>query len=69
MVKQLTLIIFLLLLIAENIWGLQLKRPNLKEQNPKTGFLVLAPDRGFVGNNETLSIYQNFKKEYLSNIN
>ena len=68
MVKQLTLIIFLLLLIAENIWGLQLKRPNLKEQNPKTGFLVLAPDRGFVGNNETLSIFQNFEKEYLSKI-
>ena len=68
MVKKLTLIIFFLLLIAENVWGMQIKRPNLKVQNPQIGFLVLAPDRGFVGNNETLSVFQKFKKEYLSKI-
>ena len=68
MVKQLTLIIFLLLLIAENVWGMQIKRPKLKAQNPQIGFLVLAPDRGFVGNNETLSVFQKFKKEYLAKI-
>ena len=68
MVKQLTLIIFLLLLIAENVWGMQIKRPKLKAQNPQIGFLVLASDRGFVGNNETLSVFQKFKKEYLAKI-
>ena len=68
MVKQLTLIIFLLLLIPEIVWGMQIKRPNLKAQNPQIGFLVLAPDRGFVGNNETLSVFQKFKKEYLAKI-
>ena len=68
MVKQLTLIIFLLLLIAENLWGMQIKRPKLKTPNPQIGFLILAPDRGFVGNNETLSVFQKFKKEYLAKI-
>ena len=68
MVKQLTLIIFLLLLIPEIVWGMQIKRPHLKVQNPQIGFLVLAPDRGFVGNNETLSVFQKFKKEYLAKI-
>ena len=69
MFKQLTLIIFLLLaLIAGNVWGMQIKRPKLKAQNPQTGFLVLAPDRGFVGNKETLSVFKNFKKEYLAKI-
>ena len=68
MVKQLTLIIFLLLLIAENVWGMQIKRPKLKAQNHQIGFLVLATDRGFVGNNETLSVFQKFEKEYLAKI-
>ena len=68
MVKKLTLIIFLLLLIGENVWGMQIKRPKLKAQNPQIGFLVLASDRGFVGNNETLSVFQKFKKEYLAKI-
>ena len=68
MVKQITLIFFLLLQMAGNVWGVETTKTNLKPQNPKTGFLVLAPDRGFVGNNETLSIFQNFKKEYLSKI-
>ena len=68
MVKQLTLIICLLLLIAGCVCGMQIKRPNIKAQSPQIGFLVLAPDRGFVGNNETLSVFQEFKKEYLANI-
>ena len=68
MVKKLTLIIFLLLLIAENLWGMQIKRPKLKTPNPQIGFLILAPDRGFVGNNETLSVFQKFEKEYLAKI-
>ena len=47
---------------------MQIKRPKLKAQNPQIGFLVLAPDRGFVGNNETLSVFQKFKKEYLAKL-
>ena len=68
MVKQITLIFFLFLPIAHNSWATQITRPNFKTQNPKIGFLVIAPDRGFVGNNETLSIFQKFKKEYLAKI-
>ena len=68
MVKQLNLITFILLLTAGNVWGMQIKRPNLRMENPQIGFLVLAPDRGFVGNNETLSVFQRFKKEYLAKI-
>ena len=29
---------------------------------------MVAPDRGFVGNNETLSVYKNFEKSYISEI-
>ena len=68
MVKQITLIFILFLLIVQNTWGMQITRPNLKIQNTEIGFLVIAPDRGFVGNNETLSIFEKFKKEYLAKI-
>ena len=68
MFKQTTIIFFLFLAIAKNTWGMQINRPNFKEQNNEIGFLVIAPDRGFVGNNETLSIFKNFKKEYLAKI-
>ena len=58
MVKQLTLIIFLLLLIGENVWGMQIKRPKLKAQNPQIGFLVLAPDRGLEGETDLWPHYK-----------
>lgn len=32
--------------------------------NAKTGFLILAPDRGFLGNEEINDIFEKFKKEY-----
>ena len=68
MVKQLILIFFSLALITGNASGMQITNSIFQQISPKTGFLVLAPDRGFVGNNETLSIFQNFEKEYLSKI-
>ena len=68
MFKQVTFVFFLFLAIAQNTWGMQINRPNFKIQNNEIGFLVIAPDRGFVGNNETLSIFQKFKKEYLAKI-
>ena len=68
MVKQLKFVFFFLFLLAGNASGMQITKSNFKEQNPKTGFLVLAPDRGFIGNNETLSVFQKFKKEYLAKI-
>ena len=33
-------------------------------QDAKTGFLILAPDRGFVGNEETNALFNKFKNEY-----
>lgn len=30
----------------------------------KTGFLVVAPDRGFLGNQETQAVFDEFKKDY-----
>ena len=68
MFKQTTFIFLLLLTIVQSTWGMQITRPNFKIQNTEIGFLVIAPDRGFVGNNETLSIFQNFKNEYLAKI-
>lgn len=37
-------------------------------QDIKTGFLVLAPDRGFVGNEETANLFIKFQKEYPSSL-
>ena len=68
MFKKPIFIFFLFLAIAQNTWGMQINTTNFKIQNNEIGFLVIAPDRGFVVNNETLSIFQNFKKEYLSKI-
>jgi len=68
MFKQLNFIFFFLFFLAGNASGMQITKSNFKAQIPKTGFLVLAPDRGFVGNNETLSVFQNFKKEYVAKI-
>ena len=68
MVKQLKFVFFFLFLLAGNASGMQITKSNYKAQNSKTGFLVLAPDRGFVGNNETLSVFQKFKKEYVAKI-
>ncbi|MBT7623086.1 MAG: hypothetical protein HN595_01005 [Flavobacteriaceae bacterium] len=58
----------MLLLFATNVWGTQVNKPTFKTENSRTGFLVIAPDRGFVGNNETNSIFQNFNKDYLAEI-
>ena len=68
MFKKPIFIFFLFLAIAQNTWGMQINTTNFKIQNNEIGFLVIAPDRGFVGNNETLSIFQSFKKEYLAKI-
>ena len=68
MVKQLKFVFFFLFLLAGNASGMQITKSNFKAQKPKTGFLVLAPDRGFIGNNETLSVFQKFKKEYVAKI-
>ena len=32
-------------------------------QNPKTGFMVIAQDRGVVGNKETEALFREFEKE------
>lgn len=34
----------------------------------KTGFLIIAPDRGFLGNQETQAIFQEFKKGYTTSL-
>ena len=68
MLKQTTFVFFLVLTIVQNTWGAKIPRPNFKIQNSEIGFLVIAPDRGFVGNNETLSIFKSFRKEYLAKI-
>ena len=68
MFKRTTFIFLLFIAITQNAWGMQINRPNFKIQNHGIGFLVIAPDRGFVGNQETLSIFKNFKKEYLAKI-
>jgi sirohydrochlorin ferrochelatase len=68
MFKQLILIIFSLALTAWNASGMQITKSNFQSNIPKKGFLVLAPDRGFVGNNETLSVFKDFKIEYLAKI-
>ena len=33
-------------------------------EEPKTGFMVVAPDRGFVGNQEIQTVFDEFKKAY-----
>ena len=68
MIKKIILIFCFSLTIVGNVWGWQINKSNFKTGISKTGFLVLAPDRGFVGNNETQSIFQKFNKEYLAKI-
>ena len=68
MIKQIMLIFCLSLLIVGNVWGWQINKSNFKTEKPKIGFLVLAPDRGFVGNNETQTIFKKFNNEYLAKI-
>ena len=68
MIKEIIFVFCLLLLFATNVWGTQVNKPTFKTENSRTGFLVIAPDRGFVGNNETNSIFQNFNKDYLAEI-
>ncbi|MFQ5715827.1 MAG: hypothetical protein ACE5GQ_01860, partial [Nitrospinales bacterium] len=36
----------------------------LAAQGSKTGFLVLASDRGFLGNQETRALFDRFEKDY-----
>lgn len=38
--------------------------PRAEAAGAKTGFLVLAPDRGFLGNKEILDVMAQFKKDY-----
>ena len=39
-----------------------------KAQQNETGFLVIAPDRGFMGNQEIRDIHQSFSETYLSSL-
>ena len=68
MIKQIMLVFCLSLLIVGKVWGWQINKSSIRTKNPKTGFLVIAPDRGFVGNNETFSVFQKFNKEYFAKI-
>ena len=68
MIKEIIFVFCLLLLFATNVWGTQINKPTFKTEFSRTGFLVIAPDRGFVGNNETNSIFKNFNKDYLAEI-
>ena len=68
MIKEIIFVFCLLLLFATNVSGTQINKPTFKTEFSRTGFLVIAPDRGFVGNNETNSIFQNFNKDYLAEI-
>ena len=68
MIKKITITLFLLSAITQSALGMQITGSVFKPNIPKTGFLVIAPDRGFVGNNETLSVFKKFKKEYLAKI-
>ena len=42
--------------------------PVFAAQNKKIGFMVIAEDRGFVGNNETVNLFNQFEREYLSSL-
>jgi sirohydrochlorin ferrochelatase len=69
MSKKIIFVFCLSLLFVGNVWGSwQINKSSFKKEKPRTGFLVIAPDRGFVGNNETESIFQRFNKEYLAKI-
>ena len=68
MIKEIIFVFCLLLLFATNVSGTQINKPTFKTEFSRTGFLVIAPDRGFVGNNETNSIFKNFNKDYLAEI-
>ena len=68
MIKEIIFVFCLLLLFATNVSGTKINKPTFKTEFSRTGFLVIAPDRGFVGNNETNSIFQNFNKDYLAEI-
>jgi hypothetical protein len=68
MINKIILILCFSLLIVEKLWGWEINKSNFKSRNGKTGFLVLAPDRGFIGNKETQSIFKQFNNEYLAKI-
>jgi hypothetical protein len=68
MIKKIILILCLSLLIIQNASGWEINKSYLKSNKNKTGFLVLAPDRGFVGNDETQQIFKIFNNEYLAEI-
>ena len=68
MIKEIIFVFCLLLLFATNVWGTQINKPTFKTKISRTGFLVIATDRGFVGNNETNTLFQKFNKDYLSEI-
>ena len=69
MFNKIIFVFCLSLLFVGNVWGSwQINKSSFKTEKPVTGFLVIAPDRGFVGNNGTESIFQRFNKEYLAKI-
>ena len=58
---------FLLTTTGTGVSG-QLQKINLTTLKENTGFLVLAPDRGFVGNNETSALFKKFNSLYNSSL-
>ncbi len=56
--------LFFLLSAAPLLFAEQVLTERVSEQ--KTGFLVLAPDRGFLGNQEIKSLFEMFKRDYLA---
>ena len=66
--KKIIIFLLLFLFFAGNIWAGMKPFLKYKTNNSKTGFMVLAPDRGFLGNAETLSVFEKFKKGYLAEI-
>jgi hypothetical protein len=68
MFKEIIFIFCFLILFVANAYGIQLSNSTFKKNNSRIGFLVIAPDRGFVGNIETNSIFHKFKKDYLAEL-
>ncbi len=61
-INRIYLIFFSLLVMVSA--GVPPVHSSEKSSENKVGFMVVAPDRGFMGNQEILEIYQEFKKDY-----
>jgi|TARA_B100000959_G_scaffold142496_1_gene149570 hypothetical protein len=66
--KPIILVLIWLLTFTGSGFAAQPYKAGFVTQNTKTGFLVLAPDRGFVGNEEINAVFKQFKKEYPSSL-